>query len=73
MMEAVVVAKDCDIEACTVVTDGAGLVVTADEDQILVDKLETAVEVVVATDVDEVVDILTHSKEKSSRLCTAVA
>ena len=54
------------------VTDGAGLVVTA-EDQILDDALETADEVVVVTDVDGVVDILTHSTEKSSRLRTAVA
>ena len=74
MIEAVAVAKDCDIEAGTVVTDGAGLVVTA-EDQILDDALETADEVeVVVTDVDGVVDILTHSTEKkSSRLRTAVA
>ena len=74
MIEAVAVAKDCDIEAGTVVTDGAGLVVTAEEDQILDDALETADEVVVVvTDVDGVVDILTHSTEKSSRLRTAVA
>ena len=58
----------------TVVTDGAGLVVTAEEDQILDDALETADKVVVVvTDVDGVVDILTHSTEKSSRLRTAVA
>ena len=74
MIEAVAVAKDCDIEAATVVMDGAGLVVTVEEDQILDDALEIADEVVVVvTDVDEVVDILTHSTEKSSRLCTAVA
>ena len=75
MMEAVAVAKDCDIEAGTMVTDGAGLVVTADEDQILVDMLETVDEVVVVvvTDVDGVVDILTPSIEKSYRLHTAVA
>ena len=72
MTEAVAVAKDWNIEAGTMVTDVAGLVVIGDEDTTLVGAFETADKVIVAKYVDEVIDILIHSK-KSSRLRTTVA
>ena len=69
-MHAVTIAKYCDIEADTVVMDIAGLVVI-DENTTLVGTFETTDEVMVATDIDEVIDILLDSK--SYRLCSAVA
>ena len=63
MMEAVTVAKGSDIETGTAVTDVAGLVVVTDEGTTLVSTFEAIDEVVVATDVNEVVDILIDSKK----------
>lgn len=55
------VEKYCSIEAGTVVVDVAGLIVI--DENILVGTFETMDKVVVAKDVDEVVDILLDSKK----------